>query len=104
MPQPPAADPLPGPDADARARVADRRELLDVRQEPALRNTVIFGGVGMDAQKQALRSGMDILVATPGRLLDLMRAGLVDLRRSRCSSSTRRIACSTWDSSTTSRR
>ena len=45
-----------------------------------LRNTVIFGGVGMDAQKQALRSGMDILVATPGRLLDLMGQGLVDLR------------------------
>ena len=35
-----------------------------------LRNTVIFGGVGMDAQRQALRAGMDILVATPGRLLD----------------------------------
>ncbi len=45
-----------------------------------LRNTVIFGGVGMDAQKQALRSGMDILVATPGRLLDLIGQGLVDLR------------------------
>ena len=45
-----------------------------------LRNAVIFGGVGMDAQKQALRSGMDILVATPGRLLDLIGQGLVDLR------------------------
>jgi ATP-dependent RNA helicase RhlE len=45
-----------------------------------LRNTVIFGGVGMEQQKQALRNGMDILVATPGRLLDLMGQGLVDLR------------------------
>ena len=45
-----------------------------------LRNTVIFGGVGMDAQKQALRQGMDILVATPGRLLDLAGQGLVDLK------------------------
>jgi ATP-dependent RNA helicase RhlE len=45
-----------------------------------LRNTVIFGGVGMDAQKQALRNGMDILVATPGRLLDLCGQGLVDLK------------------------
>src|ERR1043165_4506724 len=45
-----------------------------------LRNFVIFGGVGMDAQKQALRSGMDILVATPGRLLDRMGQGLVDLK------------------------
>ncbi|HEY4057782.1 MAG TPA: DEAD/DEAH box helicase [Kofleriaceae bacterium] len=45
-----------------------------------LRNTVIFGGVGMEPQKQALRQGMDVLIATPGRLLDLMGQGLVDLR------------------------
>ena len=45
-----------------------------------LRSFVIFGGVGMEAQKQALRSGMDILVATPGRLLDLQGQGLVDLK------------------------
>src|SRR3569833_974439 len=45
-----------------------------------LRHTVIFGGVGMDAQKRALRDGIDILVATPGRLLDLAGQGLVDLR------------------------
>src|SRR6185437_8016355 len=40
----------------------------------------IFGGVGMDAQKRALKDGIDILVATPGRLLDLAGQGLVDLR------------------------
>ena len=45
-----------------------------------LRTTVIFGGVGMESQKQALRRGIDILVATPGRLLDLAGQGLVDLR------------------------
>jgi len=45
-----------------------------------LRSFVIFGGVGMEAQKQALRSGMDILVATPGRLLDLCGQGLVELK------------------------
>jgi ATP-dependent RNA helicase RhlE len=45
-----------------------------------LRYTVIFGGVGMDSQKRALRDGIDILVATPGRLLDLAGQGLVDLR------------------------
>ncbi len=45
-----------------------------------LRYTVIFGGVGTEAQKQALRNGIDILVATPGRLLDLCGQGLVDLR------------------------
>jgi ATP-dependent RNA helicase RhlE len=45
-----------------------------------LRYTVIFGGVGMDSQKRALRDGIDILVATPGRLLDLAGQRLVDLR------------------------
>jgi ATP-dependent RNA helicase RhlE len=45
-----------------------------------LRHTVIFGGVGQNPQVQALRSGMDILVATPGRLLDLMDQGFVSLR------------------------
>jgi ATP-dependent RNA helicase RhlE len=45
-----------------------------------LRYTVIFGGVGMDSQKRALKDGIDILVATPGRLLDLAGQGLVDLR------------------------
>ncbi len=46
----------------------------------ALRNTVIFGGVGMEPQKQTLRAGIDILVATPGRLLDLAGQGHVHLR------------------------
>jgi ATP-dependent RNA helicase RhlE len=45
-----------------------------------LRNTVIFGGVGQTPQTDALRRGTDILVATPGRLLDLMNQGYVDLR------------------------
>src|SRR4051812_28284446 len=45
-----------------------------------LRSFVIFGGVGMEAQKQALRAGMDVLVATPGRLLDLAGQGLVELK------------------------
>ncbi|HEY5948852.1 MAG TPA: DEAD/DEAH box helicase [Kofleriaceae bacterium] len=46
-----------------------------------LRTTVIFGGVGMEAQRQTLKHGIDILVATPGRLLDLSGQGLVDLRQ-----------------------
>src|SRR5579883_1073417 len=37
-----------------------------------LRHTVIFGGVGQEPQSRALRAGVDVLVATPGRLLDLM--------------------------------
>jgi len=45
-----------------------------------LRNTVVFGGVGQTPQTDALRRGTDILIATPGRLLDLMNQGFVDLR------------------------
>ncbi len=44
-----------------------------------LRNTVIFGGVKQGTQTNALRSGVDILVATPGRLLDLMQQGFISL-------------------------
>ncbi|MGV8964554.1 MAG: DEAD/DEAH box helicase [Candidatus Saccharimonadaceae bacterium] len=44
-----------------------------------LKNTVIFGGVRQGTQTDALRRGVDILVATPGRLLDLMDQGLVKL-------------------------
>jgi len=45
-----------------------------------LRHTVIFGGVSQHAQVQALRAGVDILVATPGRLLDLMGQQIVNLQ------------------------
>jgi ATP-dependent RNA helicase RhlE len=44
-----------------------------------LRSTTIFGGVGQGPQARALRDGVDILVATPGRLLDLVEQRLVDL-------------------------
>ena len=46
-----------------------------------LTRTVIFGGVGQNPQVQALARGVDILVATPGRLLDLMGQGCVRLDR-----------------------
>jgi len=44
-----------------------------------LRHAVIFGGVRQGPQTSALTRGVDILVATPGRLLDLMNQGFVDL-------------------------
>ena len=49
----------------------------------------------------ALNAGVDVLVATPGRLLDLMQQGFVDLRASKSWCSTRPTGCSTWASSTT---
>ncbi len=44
-----------------------------------LKSTVIFGGVGINPQINALRRGVDILVATPGRLLDHVSQGTLDL-------------------------
>jgi ATP-dependent RNA helicase RhlE len=46
----------------------------------SLKHTVIFGGVGENPQISALRRGVDIIIATPGRLLDLMEQGHVMLR------------------------
>lgn len=45
-----------------------------------LRHTTIYGGVKQNAQVNALKAGVDILVATPGRLLDLMNQGYINLR------------------------
>ena len=44
-----------------------------------LRHHVIFGGVSQHTQVHAIRTGVDILVATPGRLLDLMQQGHISL-------------------------
>jgi ATP-dependent RNA helicase RhlE len=46
-----------------------------------LSSTVVYGGVNIRAQMQKLRKGVDILVATPGRLLDHVGQGTVDLSR-----------------------
>jgi ATP-dependent RNA helicase RhlE len=45
-----------------------------------IRSTVIFGGVNANPQIRTLRQGVDILIATPGRLLDLQNQGHVSLR------------------------
>jgi ATP-dependent RNA helicase RhlE len=45
-----------------------------------LRHTVIFGGVPQGAQTQALARGVDVLIATPGRLLDLMNQGFINIK------------------------
>ena len=45
-----------------------------------LKNVVIFGGVKQGAQTAALKRGVDILIATPGRLLDLIGQGFISLK------------------------
>ena len=44
-----------------------------------IKNAVIFGGVKQESQTQALRRDVEVLIATPGRLLDLMNQGIVSL-------------------------
>jgi len=48
-------------------------------QHLSLTSTVVFGGVGMNPQINAMKRGVDVLVATPGRLLDLQGQGFLDL-------------------------
>ncbi len=49
-----------------------------------LKSTIIFGGVGINPQKSALRKGVDIVVATPGRLLDHIEQKTIDISRVEC--------------------
>ncbi|WP_367769341.1 DEAD/DEAH box helicase [Flavobacterium sp. WC2421] len=57
------------------ANIKEYGEFLD------LRSTVIFGGVNQKPQVAQLRQGIDILVATPGRLIDLQNQGLITLNK-----------------------
>jgi ATP-dependent RNA helicase RhlE len=83
-----AADPRPAPKKGARVLVlAPTRELaLQISDSFAtygrhlsLSRAVVFGGVGQGPQVSALARGIDVLVATPGRLLDLMNQGYAKL-------------------------
>lgn len=53
--------------------------ICDYTRHTAIKHCVIFGGVKQGAQVNELRAGIDILVATPGRLLDLMNQGIISL-------------------------
>ena len=57
------------------ANIKEYSEFLDIR------STVIFGGVNQNPQVSQLRQGVDILVATPGRLIDLQNQGLITLSK-----------------------
>jgi ATP-dependent RNA helicase RhlE len=48
-------------------------------QKLNIKHTVVFGGVSQHAQTTILRKGVDVLIATPGRLLDLMQQGYIKL-------------------------
>ncbi|MFK8044635.1 MAG: DEAD/DEAH box helicase [Crocinitomicaceae bacterium] len=57
------------------------KNVQDYTKFTGIKSTVIFGGVKQNSQVNALRQGIDILIATPGRLLDLSQQRLVDLRQ-----------------------
>ena len=65
------------PTRELAAQVAET--FRDLGRELPFRHTVIFGGVGYDAQVRSLRDGVEILVATPGRLIDLLARGSASL-------------------------
>lgn len=53
--------------------------IRDYSRHLAIRSLVVFGGVSINPQMMKLRGGVDILIATPGRLLDLVHQNAVDL-------------------------
>lgn len=63
------------PTRELAAQVADNVALYS--QYLPIKSTVVFGGVKINPQMQKLRSGIDILVATPGRLLDLQQQNAI---------------------------
>jgi len=58
-----------------------KKELAPLAKAAGRRVHAVYGGVGYGPQKGALRKGLDVLVATPGRLEDLMEQGSADLSR-----------------------
>ncbi len=67
------------PTRELAAQVSDSFRAL--ARHLSVRGALIFGGVSPKPQLQALASGVDIIIATPGRLLDHLQAGAVDLSR-----------------------
>ncbi|MBU2515636.1 DEAD/DEAH box helicase [bacterium] len=67
------------PTRELAAQIAD--SVLTYGSYLSLRSTVVFGGVGIEPQKKKLRRGVEILTATPGRLLDLHNQRCVDLSK-----------------------
>lgn len=52
-------------------------------QHCGLKGTAIYGGTGYDKQKEAIKNGVEFVVATPGRLIDLFKENIIDLKQVR---------------------
>ncbi|WP_045860736.1 DEAD/DEAH box helicase [Teredinibacter purpureus] len=68
------------PTRELAAQVAESVETYS-KHLPGLRSTVVFGGVKINPQMQKLRRGADVLVATPGRLLDLYNQNAINFKQ-----------------------
>ena len=69
----------PGAGADARARAAGRRAGRSLWSQPQVNTVCIYGGAPYPIQNRDLARGADIIVATPGRLIDHLERGRIDL-------------------------
>lgn len=69
------------PTRELARQVSDSVKSYAVHFNGAIKTVCVFGGVSVNRQMQALRGGADILVATPGRLLDLVSSNAVKLDR-----------------------
>lgn len=67
------------PTRELAAQVAE--SVKEYSQHLKIRSLVVFGGVSINPQMMKLRGGVDILIATPGRLLDLEHQNAVDLSK-----------------------
>ena len=67
------------PTRELAIQIAD--SFTDYGKFTGIRNTVVFGGVKQGRQVNALKRGVDVIVATPGRLLDLIDQGYISLKQ-----------------------
>ena len=67
------------PTRELAAQIGERFSAYGERLD--IRHKVIFGGVNQNPQVRALQKGIDVLVATPGRLLDLINQGHIDITK-----------------------
>ena len=67
------------PTRELATQVADSIKSYAAHLNGAIKTTVVFGGVSVNKQMQNLRGGSDIVVATPGRLLDLIASNAIKL-------------------------
>lgn len=69
------------PTRELAAQVGESVARYGIHQQPRLKSDVVFGGVKINPQMLRLRGGVDILTATPGRLLDLVHQNAVKLNQ-----------------------